>query len=97
MGTVMPGAKFVLNLGVDHGIAVKRRLINRLVENTGAFAKRARITYDVMLTIENNRPTAETIVVKDQIPVSQHGRSADRKVQELGCTMPVNRAPGDRR
>lgn len=72
MRTVMPGATFLLNLGVDDGIAVKRRLVNRLVENTGAFAKRNRITYDVVITIENNHPTAETIVVKDQVPVSQH-------------------------
>jgi len=72
MQTVMPGAKFVLNLGVDDGITTKRRLVNRLVENTGAFAKRARITYDAVLTVENNRRTPETVIVKDQMPVSRH-------------------------
>lgn len=70
--TVMTGAKFVLNLGVDAGFTVKRKLLNRLKEDTGAFAKRARITYDVLLTVENNHKTTETVIVKDQLPVSRH-------------------------
>lgn len=72
MPTVMPGAKFVLNLGVDSGIVVKRKLVNRLTQNTGSFSKRARITYEVQITAENNRKTAETVIVKDQLPISRH-------------------------
>ncbi len=70
--TVMTGAKFVLNLGVDSGFTVKRKLLNRLKEDTGAFAKRARLTYDVLITAENNHKTTETVIVKDQLPVSRH-------------------------
>ncbi len=70
--TVMTGAKFVLNLGVDAGFTVKRKLLNRLKEDTGAFSKRARITYDVVITVENNHKTTETVIVKDQLPVSRH-------------------------
>jgi uncharacterized protein (TIGR02231 family) len=70
--TVMTGAKFVLNLGVDAGFTVKRKLLNRLKEDTGAFAKRARLTYDVLITVENNHKTTETVIVKDQLPVSRH-------------------------
>jgi uncharacterized protein (TIGR02231 family) len=69
---VMPGAKFILNLGVDPGIAAEHKDINRLTENTGAFAKRARITYDTRLLVTNNRTTDETIIVKDQVPISRH-------------------------
>ena len=70
--TVMPGAKFVLNLGVDSGIVAKRKLINRLTETTGTFTKYARLTYEVQITAENNRKTVETLIVKDQIPVTRH-------------------------
>ena len=79
MPVVMPGAKFVLNLGVDSGIVVKRKLVNRLTQNTGAFSKRARITYEVQITAENNRKTAETVIVKDQLPITRH--------EKIGVTM----------
>src|SRR4029079_595974 len=38
--TVMPGEKFDLALGVDDGIAVKRRLVTRFQEDTGLNSKK---------------------------------------------------------
>ncbi|HYD83818.1 MAG TPA: DUF4139 domain-containing protein, partial [Opitutus sp.] len=38
----------------------------------GVVSKGKRITYDITLTVENHKRTAETIVVQDQIPVSRH-------------------------
>lgn len=70
--TVMPGEKFDLEMGVDDAIAVKRKLVNRLTESAGFVSKRTRITYDVLITLQNNRKTAEAVVVKDQVPVSRH-------------------------
>ncbi len=72
LATVMPGAKFDLDLGIDDGFSVERKLVNRLTENTGLVTRRQRITYDVLITVKNNRTTAERIVVKDQVPVSQN-------------------------
>ena len=70
--TVMPTEKFDLALGVDEGISVKRKLNNRFTEDTGVVNKSKRITYDITITVQNNKRTAETIVVHDQLPVSRH-------------------------
>jgi uncharacterized protein (TIGR02231 family) len=69
--TVAPTEKFVLNLGVDDGIAIKRKLLNKLREDTGLISKRVKTTYDVLITVQNNRKTAEKLVVKDQLPISK--------------------------
>jgi len=70
--SVMPGEKFDLALGADEAIAVKRKLNNRFTEDTGLVTKGKRITYDVTLTVQNNKKTAEQIVLQDQVPVSRH-------------------------
>jgi len=69
--TVMPGEKFELALGVDDGITVKRRLINRFTEDTGITNKTRRITYEFLITITNNKATAERVVFKEPTPVSR--------------------------
>jgi uncharacterized protein (TIGR02231 family) len=69
--TVMPGEKFELQLGADDGIAIKRRLVNRFAENTGLTNKGRRVTYDVLLTVTNNKQTAERVVFKEPLPVSR--------------------------
>jgi len=69
--TVMPGEKFELQLGVDDGIAIKRRLVNRFAENTGLTSKGRRVTYDILVTITNNKKTAEHVVFKEPVPVSR--------------------------
>ena len=69
--TVMPGEKFELQLGVDDGIAIKRRLVNRFAENTGLTSRGRRVTYDILVTITNNKKTAEHVVFKEPVPVSR--------------------------
>ena len=69
---VMPGEKFDLALGADEGIAVTRKLNSRFTEDTGIVSKGQRITYDTTLTIQNNKKTAEKVVVQDQVPVSRN-------------------------
>ncbi len=70
--TVMPGESFDLALGADEGIAVKRRLVNRFNENTGLMSSGRRITYDFLVTLTNNKRTAEKIVFREAVPVSRH-------------------------
>ncbi len=70
--SVMPGEKFDLALGADESITVKRKLNNRYTEDTGVMTKSKRITYDVTFTIQNNKKTAEKLVLVDQIPISRH-------------------------
>lgn len=70
--TVMPGEKFDLALGADEGLTIKRKLNNRFTEDTGLVTKSKRITYDYTLTVQNNKKSAEKIVLQDQVPVSRH-------------------------
>jgi uncharacterized protein (TIGR02231 family) len=70
--TVMPGEKFELQLGADEGIAIKRKLVNRFTENTGLTNKGRRVTYELLVTITNNKRTAERVVFKEPLPVSRN-------------------------
>jgi len=70
--TVMPGETFDLALGADDGIAVKRKLVNRVTEDTGLVTKGKRLTYDIALSVQNNKRTAVRLVLVDQLPVSRH-------------------------
>ncbi len=70
--TVMPGEKFDLALGADEALHVERKLVGRFTEDLGLMSKQIRVTYDVKITVTNNRRTAEKITVKDQLPLSQH-------------------------
>ena len=70
--TVMPGEKFELQLGADEGIAIKRKLVNRFAENTGLTNKGRRVTYEYLVTITNNKKTAEHVVFKEPVPVSRN-------------------------
>jgi uncharacterized protein (TIGR02231 family) len=69
--TVMPGERFELHLGADEGIAIKRKLVNRFAENTGLTNNGRRVTYEYLLTITNNKKTAERVALKEPLPVSR--------------------------
>lgn len=69
---VQPGEKFDLALGVDEGIALKRKLVNRFAEDTGLTNNGRRVTYEFLLTVQNNKPTAERVVLQDQLPISRN-------------------------
>ena len=69
--TVMPGEKFDLALGADEGISVKHKRVTRFTEETGLTNRGKRVTYDYLITLQNNKRTAERVLVTDQIPVSR--------------------------
>lgn len=69
--TVMPGEKFELALGVDDGISVKRRIVNRFTEDTGLTNKSRRVTYEILVSLTNNKSTPERVVFKEPIPLSR--------------------------
>jgi len=70
--TVMSGEKFDLALGVDDGITIKHKRVNKFTEDTGLTNSGKRITYEYLLTIQNNKKTAERVVVADQVPLSRN-------------------------
>jgi len=69
LATTMPGEKFTLNLGADEGIAIKRKIVSRFTEDTGFTTKSRRTTYDILVTVTNNKRTVERVVLKDTAPV----------------------------
>jgi uncharacterized protein (TIGR02231 family) len=70
--TVMSGEKFDLALGVDDGIAIKHKRVNKFTEDTGLTNSGKRITYEYLLTIQNNKKTSERVIVADQVPLSRN-------------------------
>lgn len=71
LATTMPGEKFTLNLGADEGVAIKRKIVSRFTEDTGFTSKGRRTTYDILVTVTNNKKTKERVVLKDAVPVAR--------------------------
>jgi uncharacterized protein (TIGR02231 family) len=70
--SVMSGEKFDLALGVDDGIAIKHKRVNKFTEDTGLTNSGKRITYEYLITVQNNKKTAERVIVADQVPLSRN-------------------------
>lgn len=70
--TTMPGEKFDLALGADEGIAIEHKRVKKFTEETGVFSKDHRITYEYLITVQNNKRTAARVIVTDQVPVSRN-------------------------
>jgi len=70
--TVMAGEKFDLALGVDDGIAIKHKRVNKFTEDTGLTNSGKRITYEYLITVQNNKKTSERVIVADQVPLSRN-------------------------
>jgi uncharacterized protein (TIGR02231 family) len=70
--TVMAGEKFDLALGVDDGIAIKHKRVQKFTEDTGLTNSGKRITYEYLITVQNNKKTAERVIVADQVPLSRN-------------------------
>jgi uncharacterized protein (TIGR02231 family) len=69
--TVMPREKFEVALGADEGIQVKRRVVSRFQEDTGLTSKGRRVTYEFLITVTNQKPTPEKVLVREALPLSQ--------------------------
>ncbi len=71
LATTMPGEKFTLSLGADEGISIKRKIVSRFTEDTGLVSKSRRTTYDILVTVTNNKRTPERVVIQDAVPVAR--------------------------
>jgi hypothetical protein len=78
--TTMPGEKLNLPFGVDDGIKVERKLVNRFTEDIGLVTSQVRVTYDAVITVTNNKSSTASVTVKDQVPISRHEKI---KVEQL--------------
>jgi uncharacterized protein (TIGR02231 family) len=70
-----PREQFKVFLGIDDNIKVKREQIERSVEK-GALLQsdQRRITYAYRITLHNYSSYPRNLIIRDQIPVSQHER-----------------------
>ncbi|MDF3057083.1 MAG: hypothetical protein K0R17_1298 [Rariglobus sp.] len=71
LATTMPGEKFTLHLGADEGLSIKRKIVSRFTEDTGFTTKSRRTTYDILVTVTNNKRTGERVVITDAVPVAR--------------------------
>jgi uncharacterized protein (TIGR02231 family) len=66
-----PGQELELALGADERLRVERKLTGRDVDKT-LLSDRRRIRYKHRIEVENLRDVPQTVLVRDQIPVSRH-------------------------
>jgi len=93
--TVMPGEKFDLALGADEGIAIKRRLVNRFSETVGLTGKTTRVSYEVLLTLANNRKSAAHLVFSEPLPFSHDERIEVKLLEPAERELGTKAAPKD--
>ncbi len=88
----MPGEPFDLALGVDEGIGIKRKLINRFAEDTGLSNKSRRVTYEILITVTNFKTTAEQVRFREPVPVSRNEKIVVKLLtpQERDVGTPAN-------
>lgn len=70
--TTMPKEALKLDLGTDEGISVTYKPVKRFTEKTGFTNSYDKVTYEYLVTVQNNKKTPQTIKVFDQIPVSEN-------------------------
>jgi uncharacterized protein (TIGR02231 family) len=68
---VAPAQTFELALGADERLRVERKLVAREVDKAFIIGDRRRIHYAFEIELENLRDSRQTILVRDQIPVSR--------------------------
>jgi uncharacterized protein (TIGR02231 family) len=71
---VMPGEKFDAFLGVDNGVHIERKLLNKVTDVSGLFSKTRKTRYEILIIAENRKKTAQTLSLRENVPVSQDER-----------------------
>lgn len=92
---ITSGERFELSLGVDEAIKVKHQLKRKFGDEKGLFTKSKVTQFAYQIDLHNQHDRAETITVRDQIPVSQEddikvklesvepGENPDKNMDEL--------------
>jgi uncharacterized protein (TIGR02231 family) len=77
---VAPNQEFKISLGIDEGVQIEYKLVNKFSKDEGLFSKKNKIVFEYKIEIKNNKKIDCLIKIKDQIPVSQN---QDIKVELL--------------
>jgi uncharacterized protein (TIGR02231 family) len=88
LAQVLSGQEFEMGLGVDEGVRVERKLVNRFTEYTGTFSKKTKYIYDIVIKLENARGTKVDLVLNDQIPISRNEKIVVEQIEPPAKSMP---------
>ncbi|MCC6395557.1 MAG: DUF4139 domain-containing protein [Bacteroidetes bacterium] len=107
LSAVLPAESLDAYLGVDNGVRVERKLLNRVTEVSGLFSKTHKIRYDILIIAQNRKKISQTLSIQENIPVSQDERIKVNvtlpRPEEIApdvngmITWQVPLAPGERR
>jgi uncharacterized protein (TIGR02231 family) len=67
---IAPGDEFWTFLGVDEGISIDYKLVNRETVKGGVFDKKDGSRYQYRITVTNKKQSAAEIVIWDQLPIA---------------------------
>ena len=81
LNAVAPNESFDVYLGIDPGVKIERRLVNKFTDYTGTFTKNVRVSYEIRYMLENNRRSADTVAVEENIPISQNEKIVVEQVE----------------
>jgi uncharacterized protein (TIGR02231 family) len=70
MELAAPGEEFWTFLGIDEGMKIEYKFLNRYHVTEGVFSKTNKLMYEYLIKIKNNKKSEADIVVWDQIPIS---------------------------
>ena len=71
LDNISPGQKATLNLGIDEGLQIERKLGDRQVDKT-LISKLRRITYAYEVKVKNLTEQPKSLTLQEQIPVGRH-------------------------
>ena len=69
---IPPKDSLKVSLGVDEGIKVERKLVQKFKEKTGLFSKREKVKHIYRIELQSFQIQPIEITVHDQLPVSQN-------------------------
>lgn len=92
MPMVLPGEDFDVAFGTHERLKVDRQLLSRNEERVGF--KNRKYTFRFRTTVQNFGPTSETIVLLDQVPVSEVERIDVRLIRADGSATDPADPPG---
>ncbi|MGH7597473.1 MAG: mucoidy inhibitor MuiA family protein, partial [bacterium] len=69
---VVPNDTLTLSVGIDEGIKVSRKLVNRFLESKGLLGGKKKVTFEYEIMLTNTKTTEESVNVMDQLPISRN-------------------------
>ncbi|MGH7453289.1 MAG: mucoidy inhibitor MuiA family protein [bacterium] len=69
---IVPNDTLELSVGIDEGIKVSRKLVNRYLESKGLLGGKKKVTFEYEILLTNTKATEESVNIMDQLPISRN-------------------------